>query len=487
MIPFVGFAPDLPPETPGIFTDCANIIPMPKGFEAQGSALSLGLPALASEARGFAVVKKLDGSKRIFAATETRIYEASSGAWTDRSRVGNYALGADPEIRTQFAQFGDVTLAAVSTANKLQASTSGAFADIADAPSAKIVETCNNFAFVFNYNDTVHGSGLKPNGWACSKLGDYTNWTPSVANQCVYGSFIDSPGPVVGAKRLGSNVIAYKERAAYIGVYVGAPEVWQWTQLSGDIGAVNQDCIVSIGTAHFFISNEDFQVFDGSRIESMNTPLRNWFFTTLDPRYRSRIRGMYDRINAIAYWYFPSRTGGGAVDKGICYNVKTGRWGRCDKVVEAVIEYVDSGITWDTIGAIFPTWDSIPASLSWDSAYWTAEAPVLAVFDSNHQAVAFNAAPTVSSITLGHVGENTQFSCLTRIRPRFLITPDSATLEYSYSNTNADQLAVGTTATLTLNRFDLMWSARWHRCKLDFSGPMLISGIDYALTPDGEE
>ena len=27
MIPFIGFAPDLPPETPGAFTDCQNVLP----------------------------------------------------------------------------------------------------------------------------------------------------------------------------------------------------------------------------------------------------------------------------------------------------------------------------------------------------------------------------------------------------------------------------------------------------------------------------
>ena len=47
MIGFVGFAPDLDPSTPGVITDCIQLIPNERGMEAAPSAVAhaLGLPA----------------------------------------------------------------------------------------------------------------------------------------------------------------------------------------------------------------------------------------------------------------------------------------------------------------------------------------------------------------------------------------------------------------------------------------------------------
>ena len=106
-----GFAPDLDPVTPGVLTDCDAIIPTTYGLSAANSTVSAGLPALATAPNSAFVAELLDGSKRTFAASTSAIYEAGSGSWTDRSRVGGYS-GTN---RTRFCVFGNNVLSANRT------------------------------------------------------------------------------------------------------------------------------------------------------------------------------------------------------------------------------------------------------------------------------------------------------------------------------------------------------------------------------------
>jgi hypothetical protein len=87
MIPLLGFSPDLPPETPGILTDCTNIIPSIGMFVGAPTPVDAMLGAIDSAAKGFAVVGKSDGTTRVFCGNTTKLYEQSGGVWVDSLRV----------------------------------------------------------------------------------------------------------------------------------------------------------------------------------------------------------------------------------------------------------------------------------------------------------------------------------------------------------------------------------------------------------------
>lgn len=103
-----GFAPDLDPATQGVITECDGIIPTVQGIAAANSPVASEYPALASSPVSGYVAHLLDGSRRAFAATATKIYEATSGTWTDQSRAGDYTTG----FRMRFEVFGNAVLAA---------------------------------------------------------------------------------------------------------------------------------------------------------------------------------------------------------------------------------------------------------------------------------------------------------------------------------------------------------------------------------------
>lgn len=482
LVPLNNFAPDLDPTTPGVIVDCDNLLPTLKGYKAQPSPLGIGLPALTSACRGLTVVRDLDATWRVFAATATRIYEATGTAWTDVSKTGGYSATGD-DMRWRFAQFGNATLATNRT-DPMQQATTGNFADIPTAPKAAIVETVNGFAMAFDTTDATYGD--RPDGWWCSALRDQSNWTPSIATQAANGRLLDSPGSVRAGRRLGSDIVAYKERSMYLGRYVGAPVIWSWTLVPGEIGALSQEAVVDIGTAHVFLGVDDFYMFDGTRPVSIGSPLREWFFADMEPRFRYRVQSLHDRINGLVYWFYPSRGGNGALTKWVAYQYKANKWGHGTLTVEAASEYLSGEISYDALGDYFATYDAIPA-IAYDSPYWNEASIIASIVDSAHTFKTLLGPGSACSLTTGDLGDDETFTTLTRVRPRFVTAPASATMDHL----THDQLGTTPTpvesSTLNAGKFDAMWSSRWHRIRMNTTGDMEITALTAQFAEDGAE
>lgn len=480
MIPALGFMPDADPTTPGVFVDCANIVPTIKGFAAGPSLSDPGYDTLPGECRGSGLIIRLDNTKRLFAATPTAIYENITSAWVDRSRAGGYDPGG--ENRWRFAQFGNVTLA-TNQLDPIQESVAGVFADIPTAPQARIIETVAGFVMAFATVDPLNGD--EPDRWWSSGLYDHTAWTPSQATQAANGRLIDSPGEIRAAKKLGNDIVAYKEKSMYLGRYVGPPVIWTWQQIPGECGAISQESVVSIDTAHVFIGNDDFWLFDGSRPTPIGAPIRYWFFGHSSPQYRYRTIGYYDRFNALVYWYFVSKqSASGALDECLIYNTKTQKWGRATRSILATVEYVSSGLTYDTMGDKYPTFEDI-TGIAYDSPLWFSQGSGSAVVVPGGKLMLLDGEPGASSITLNDAGSDDMSSTITKVRPRFLKTPVSGALQAFYKDVAGDPLVAGESANLEAGKFDLLWSACWHRVQMNFMGEMEMNAFDITLVPDG--
>jgi hypothetical protein len=297
---------------------------------------------------------------------------------------------------------------------------------------------------------------------------------------------LDAPGPITAGKRLGDVIVAYKDRAMFVGQFVGVPVIWNWTRLPGNVGTPCQEAVVTTGTQHFFVGPDDFYVFDGSRPQPLQSPLRQWFFDNLDPQYASRIVSAYDSINGRIFWWFASKSSAGTIDKGICLHIQTGRWGRLDENIEAAAEYFEPGVTYDDLGSLYATYDDLPTDISFDSPFWNAGNGVLAVFKTDHTAYTYSGTPTSASLTSGLWGDGYTYLTLKAVRPRFLVSPTTTSMEHFYSNLQSDSMTVGVTASYsTQGNYDLLWSARWHKAKFNFTGATTIVGVDLNLAKGG--
>ena len=484
MTPLLGFAPDADPVTPGVITDCTNLIPYINGMEgAPAGSTPSDVPALASTCIGAAVVTDLTGVRRVLAGAATKLYELSGGAWADIGRAIAYTSGTDS--RWSFAQFGNSTLAAnKSDAMQRSVGAGVAFADIAGAPKAQIVFSVGAQVMALNVND----GDEKPDGWHCCALNDDTDWATSITTQAASGRLVSSPGAITAGGRLGEWAVAYKSKSLYVGRYVGAPSIWDWQLVAGgEAGCVGKDAWCDLGGVHFFVGDDNFWLFDGTRPTPIaDNQVRQWFFDNSSPQYRYRTQCVFDRQNNRVWVFFPS-TSAATCNSALVYHVQTKQWGRSDRSIEAALNYIAAGLTYDTWDDAGATFDALP-EISYDSQYWLSGGQALSAFDTSHQLQTFTGASVSSGFTTGDVGDDDAYSLLTGVRLRFApgYKPSAATMQTHHKATSGDSYTAGPSASLSDGRFDVMVEDRWHKAAFTFTGPVRVTAGKPMLAVAGE-
>lgn len=480
MTPFIGFQPDVDPTTAGIFKDCENIVPTTKGFRAFYSQVNAGLTAVSDDVNSLAVVENLAGTRYTYAGTDNTLEEAGAAAWTDRTRAvgGAYSCGADD--RWSFAAFGNTILAA-NIADTMQAATMGAaFADISGSPQAKYIAVSQGFVMAANLSTNA-------DGWHCSAYLDHTDWTEAVSTQCTSGRLVGG-GQITGLKALGTGFVIFKRNSMYVGSYVGAPVVFQWDEVPGDVGTATSNAAVSVKDTIFFLGNDDFYAFDGARPVPIGHGVREWFFEHFDQAYDYKTIASYNEATGNIIWYYVSEGGNGSIDSAIVYNVWSNKWGKFSASIVAAATYYSGGIIIDgattDLSDLYATIDDM-TDISFDSPYWASAVATAGVIKSDNILYTLTGTPGASSITMNTFGDDETYSTITRVRPRFLTEPTTTTIDYSYDNYFGDGFTYKGTYSLNNGKYDLLYSARWHQVKLNFTGEMEINGARISIVEDG--
>lgn len=483
MTPLLGFAPDIEAPTPGSLVDCSQFIPYLTGMEGAPSLETpAGVPALAATCLGAAVATKLDGTRRTFAGTATKLYELASGAWGDVSRAVGGAYAGTADARWQFAQFGDMTIA-TNRANEMQSSTSGLFANIATAPKAEIVFSVGSFVMALNTNDGTE----KPDGWHCCAAFDASDWVASITTQSAKGRLVATPGEMTAGLRLGEYAVAYKAASIYLGQYVGPPVIWDWILVpGGEAGCVGKEALCDVDGAHFFVGQDNFWLFDGTRPVAIGDgQVRQWFFDNSDPGFLYKTKCVYDRQQNRVWVYYPS-AGSEECDSALVYHLKTKLWGRANTTIEAALNYVAAGFTYDTWNTAGATYDTLP-EVSYDSQYWLAGGRSLGAFNTSHQLQLYTGAAGASSFTTGDAGSDDAVTLLKQIRLRFAAgsKPTTASVTTYTKMSSGDALTLGVTSSINDGKFDVLRAARWHRAVVTMTGDVKVTGINPTFAPAG--
>ena len=478
----LGFVPDADPSVPGVITSCTNFIPYQNGMQgAPTGSTPAGVPALASACIGGVVVTKLDDTRRIFAGTQTKLYELSAGSWADVS-TGSYTGGTDS--RWAFAQYGNDTLAANLT-DVIQRSTGAGFAPIGYALKAKIVFSVGAFVMALNTSDGTYG--VSQDRWWCCAAYDASNWTPSVTSLATTGRLVASPGQITAGGKLGEYAVIYKEKSIFVGQYVGAPVVWDFVQVpGGDAGCIGQDAWCDIGGAHFVVGMDNIWLFDGSRPASIaDGKVRQWFFDNSNPAYRYKTQCIFDRANNAVWMFYPSRSST-TLDQALVYHLTTQQWGSVTVNVESVLNYISAGVTIDGLTAYSGTIDGL-SSYSFDSQFWLAGGRALSIVNTSHQIQLMTGNSASSGFTTGDVGDDDTVSLLSKIRVRFApgYKPATATAQVFNKMTEGDSLTSGPSGTLNDGKFDVLQSARFHRAAFTFTGNVRVLSVGAEIKPQG--
>jgi hypothetical protein len=483
-----GFAPDLDPMTPGIFSDCDEMIPSQRGFEPLPGR-QLKFSALPGPCRGSVLAYNMAGAGRVIAGTSSNLWAYNGSAWVMASRQGEYPQ-ASAMLRWRFAQYGNYTIAVNGLVEpQLLKTTTSRFTNLGGSPpKGKYVETVGYFLFMF-------APPGQPNQWWCSGLGNPENWTTDFSSQSANGTLVQTPGEITGAKALGDAIVVYKENSTYIGQYVGPPFVWAFKAVSTEAGALGNDCVVAVADAHVLIGREQFYVLNGSGPpQKVDSPLTDWFFGgELDMRYKDRIIGWWDKRRDIVFWHYPSMSANpaGTLDRWLAWNMGANVWTRGRLVIEDVTTVQTQNppaVTYDQFGTLLAHWDDYNTLAYEDPLIVGTRETARGIFLSDHALYTLTGTPGDSYFVTSDLGDATNYFMVRRVRPLFSRFPTKPT---SASLTLKDNLGAGYRSgqMAVLNResgwINLRQSARLHRLRMNFQGDYEVMSFLYDAVPQG--
>lgn len=477
-----GWLPDADDTIPGVLVDVDNMLPTVRGYAGAPSPVATGIAALAAACRGATFVIPLDNNAILFAGTQTKLYKAGSTTWTDVTRTSSDYTGSSSS-KWRFAQQGNVTIA-VNKEDESQYylhGTSTDFDDITDMPQTALVEAVGQFVLIGNYNDGTD----TVDGWGCSAIGDYTDWTADPDTQCTYGRLIDTPGPVTGIKRLMDYAVYFKDRSIYLARYVGSPFIWDFTLVSDSVGCASNEAIVRVGTKIYFPGEYTFYSFDSATLQDIGAPVREWFNANSNGLARDKIQGLHDAYRGVIYWFFPAGADS-SLTAWIAYSYMTDKWSKGDLDIETAVQYTTAPKTYDELDALYTTYNAYP-EVSYDKLSGSGSTILPAVIDDTHTLAALVGPSDSSMLTTNDFGEDGSITLLSRLRPRYSISPDSAALTPRHRRNLGDTLTTEAIVDQYDGKFDCLQSDRWHRVKIVFTGDVEITGADVTVQPDGLE
>jgi hypothetical protein len=475
--PLIGFVPDADWTVAGAITDCQNLIPTERGMAAAPSLSDgvSGLAALPAECKGAAVLVDTLGTRRVLAGTQTLLYQLTGATW---SGIGGPYTGST-DNRWSFTQLGNASIAS-NNVQAIQAAVGGPFSAIAAAPKAKIVIASKDFVLAFDTDDATNGR--QSDRWWCSGYQNHTLWTPSVATQATTGRLVGVSGSITAAAMLGGYAVAYKERGAYVGQYVGAPVVWQWDAVPAEFGCVGQEAIVDIGGAHFLVGPDNIWLFDGTRpIPVAPTEIRQFFFADSSAGNRYKTIVSYDRQNSRVWIHYVS-SNGSMIDSALVYHLISKRWGRAKYSIEAALSFASPGVTIDTLP--YATYDLLPEA-GYDSPFWQSGARAQAVFDLSHALKTLTGTPGDSGLTTGDYGDDWNSSYVRAVTLRFLTKPANSSVVGLTRDIQGGSLSEEERADFSDNMYCIRQDARWHRFVFSFTGSVELTGISIDIKKAG--
>jgi hypothetical protein len=332
-IPLLAWTPDADPTMPGVIADVTNMLPTVRGYAPDYSltpATGMGAGTLPGRCYGAALLEFGEITPALVAGTATKLYRIVGNIVgpfvTDVSRTsgGAYTAATSPTNAWRFASIDDVALA-VKPGTILQATTNiygTPFADVAGAPSGWTMAVQSGFVMIAGYSTEWPYA----NGWWCSALQDYTDWTPDVATQSANGRLTQTPGEIIRVIAFQDDLIFFKGTSVIRATYVGTPTIWQFTVLSTDVGLAGHDAVTQADGILYWLGDTGFYRFNGGSIQRIASAPWSWMREDTGGTFSLAFaQAQWDSTRRVIRWYYPARFGGDVLTRGLAYHVDTDR------------------------------------------------------------------------------------------------------------------------------------------------------------------
>jgi hypothetical protein len=344
------YRPDVSDHNAQYTASVSNVLPRADGYGPFFDP-NVFSDALGARCRGLFFGTKSDGTVKIFAGTETKLYtlDNTTLTWTDASAGGGSYSALPTEGLWSFAQFNDKIIACQPNddVQVFDIDTDTAFADLGGSPPrAAYVSVVNRFL-------VLSGLASNANRIQWSGLNAITTWTSGTT----YSDFQDLPdgGNVLGVVGGEFGVILQESSVRRMIFSPGSDIVFQIDRLSRELGAAHPYQIVDASGRVFFFANKGFYSIDGS---GSMTPIGRervdrTFLEDYDATDHSLLQAAADpRSNRVFFAYKSKTNAQTTMDKGLVYDYILDRWSPVTLEAEVITSLAKPGITLEGLATI---------------------------------------------------------------------------------------------------------------------------------------
>lgn len=361
--------------------------------------------------------------------------------------------------RWRFTQFGEVMIAA-NGGNRLQGynlNSASTFNDLgADAPKARYVTVVRDFV-VAGYTADY------PNRVQWSALNDETSWASSATTQADYQDIPDG-GTVVGVTG-GEFGLVLMDRSIFRMSYVGSPLVFQFDNITRNLGCYEANSIVQYAGMTFFLGDDGFYACDGQTLLPIgNEKVNRYFFSDVDEGTLNLMSVAVDPTRKLVIWSYASKSSA-TPDKLIIYNFQNQKWTSGLADVNRIASSSTPAFALEGLD-VFGNLEQIDSSF--DSTVWLGGKMQFAGVH-NAKIITFSGENATAYLETGDIEVPGSTSALTMVKP--LIDNGSANVAVATRRLLNETVSFGSqSAADAENRVSIRSIGRYHRLQLSPTG-----------------
>lgn len=464
------------PDQPGLvgaLTKAENVYPKAVGYGSFPDAVDYS-GAASENLNSVVAAKDSSGATKIFAGGSTKLFLLDSNDLSLDDVSGATYTTNDV---WKFTQFGN-SLIAANGADKLQywdltTTATTTFADLdAGAPAAKYVTVVRDFVisgWQTDYPNRVQWSGIN----------DPTTWSSSAVTQSDFQDIPDG-GEIRGITG-GEFGLVMLERSLVRMSYVGTPLVFQFDNISRNLGCYEANSVIQWQGITYFLSDDGFYACDGQNIVPIGAEKVNrFFFADLNESLLTNMSAAVDPERNLVMWSYPTQAESTRI---LVYHIVTKRWSVINTTVDRIASSSTPAITLEGLDTFSASIDALGSSL--DSRIWLGGKLNLAgVRDT--KIITFSGSPKTGIIETADLQTDGQSTMITMAKP--LIDGGSASIAVASRLVLSETPTFGSqTAANSENRVGLRSYGKYHRLQVTPTGNNWSTaiGVDIELQPAG--
>jgi hypothetical protein len=462
------------PDQPGVIgalTTAKNCYPRAVGYGPFPTEEDYSDSA-AQNLTNVVAARDVAGTTKVFASGTTRLYILDS---SDFSLDDVSATTYTNATMWKFTQFGNKVIGATE-AHTLQAydlTTTVNFANLSsDAPKAKFVTVVRDFVVTGYQTDN-------PTRVQWSGINNETTWAVSATTQADFQNIPDG-GRVQGVTG-GEFGIVLMDRSIYRMSYVGTPLIFQFDNISRNLGCYESNSVIQWQGITYFLSDDGFYACDGQQIVNIGAEKVNrYFFTTLRESELDLMSVAVDPSKNLVMWGYSSTD---LTYRILMYHVPTKRWAYADSTVNRIASSSTPAVTLDGLDNFSASLDALQTPL--DSRLWLGGKLQLAGV-TGAKIITFTGPAKTALIDTADISADQNQSMITLVKPLVDNGSGSVAVE-SRLQLNATLSFPSVTAANSENRVGVRSYGRYHRVRLEPSGNNWSSaiGVDVEIQQAG--